>query len=300
MRVFVTGGSGYVGAHIVRCLLASGHEVTVLSRDPGRLATPRVPGLRLVRGDLRAGWDDRSLRDHDACVHAAIVWEDEALRPEEDDVAATRGLVASAVRVGCPHVLYVSSVAVHRPFAAQMSEADPIAPTDAYGGAKAAGEALLAELRERHALRASCVRAGPVVGAPAFPGGRFRSDRRITEIVAAARRGAPIRVGHGEGRQLTPADGLARVVRALLEHVSAPDLVVAVAREVTSWESIAADVVAQLGSASLVEVTAPLPGDVVSRFETRRVERLLGEPLDTSCSLRAHLAALVAGIAPTP
>ncbi len=109
MRIFVTGGSGYVGAHVVRCLLAAGHEVTVLSRAAHALRPLAEHGsLEVVAGDLRAGWDETALEGHDACVHAAIVWEDDVERPEVEDLAATRavfrerrprGLRAGSLRV---------------------------------------------------------------------------------------------------------------------------------------------------------------------------------------------------------
>jgi nucleoside-diphosphate-sugar epimerase len=54
-RVLVTGGTGFIGSHLVRRLVADDHEVSVLTRaagDPDRVA--RVPARStLVEGDLR-------------------------------------------------------------------------------------------------------------------------------------------------------------------------------------------------------------------------------------------------------
>src|SRR3954447_3330065 len=72
MRVFVTGGTGFVGAHVVPMLVTRGHDVICLVRDPekaeSRFDASTMP--RLVRGDLRDaaaladGW-----RGADAGVH---------------------------------------------------------------------------------------------------------------------------------------------------------------------------------------------------------------------------------------
>ncbi|GAC1420755.1 MAG: SDR family oxidoreductase [Candidatus Velthaea sp.] len=58
MRVLVTGATGYIGGRLVPELLAAGHEVTALARDPERLAG-RFNGLRVARGDA---FDSESVR----------------------------------------------------------------------------------------------------------------------------------------------------------------------------------------------------------------------------------------------
>lgn len=304
MRIFVTGGTGYIGAHLVRELLAREHEVTVLSREPARLETSLgalAPGgrLRVTAGELRQGVDPHALGGHDACVHAAIVWDDISPTPDVDEVAASRGLFEAAARAHIPRMVFVSSVAVHRPFARRMSELDRIAPADEYGRAKAASEAALAELAAETGVQARVVRPGPTVGAPALPGARFRSDRRIAELVRFARAGADLHVTRGEARQLTPVDGLARTIRLLVEAESAPDLVVCVAREATSWESIARLAIEKTGSASDLVVAAG-SDEPAPRFDTARLEHLLGGPLDASQALDAHLDALAHGLEPVP
>ena len=53
MRVLITGATGYVGGRLVPRLLAAGHDVRCLARDPGRLHDrPWRPRVEVVRGDV--------------------------------------------------------------------------------------------------------------------------------------------------------------------------------------------------------------------------------------------------------
>ncbi|GAC1420354.1 MAG: SDR family oxidoreductase [Candidatus Velthaea sp.] len=58
MRVLVTGATGYIGGRLVPELLAAGHAVTALARDPGRL-DGRFDGLSVIRGDA---FDEEAVR----------------------------------------------------------------------------------------------------------------------------------------------------------------------------------------------------------------------------------------------
>lgn len=66
--VLVTGGTGFIGSHIVRALLRHGHQVRVLSRTPERASTLVPAAVEVRRGDVA---DRASLRD--AMVGAQVV-----------------------------------------------------------------------------------------------------------------------------------------------------------------------------------------------------------------------------------
>jgi uncharacterized protein YbjT (DUF2867 family) len=51
VRVLVTGGTGFVGAHSVQALVAAGHEVRLLVRSPARIAENHGP-LGVTQADV--------------------------------------------------------------------------------------------------------------------------------------------------------------------------------------------------------------------------------------------------------
>src|SRR6185312_13545003 len=52
MRVLVTGGAGFIGAHLCRRLLADGHTVSVVDNESTGRRENLAPGIRFVQGDV--------------------------------------------------------------------------------------------------------------------------------------------------------------------------------------------------------------------------------------------------------
>lgn len=293
MRVVLTGASGYVGLHLVRELLAHGHEVTAMVRSFEKLGPyARAEGVTVVTADLeRPGPVTAALAGKDACVHAALIWGEPGTELEMRDAAVAARLFAAAAGARVPRCVYLSSVAVHRPFAAEMREDDRVGATDLYGATKAAGELVLRAACAGSGMTGIVLRPGPIVGAPAFPGASFRSDRRLEEMVAAALGGRAIEVVEGEGRQLSDVAAVARATRLALDVEAPLATYVCVEREPRTWESVARTVIAELGSTSEVRIAgaaeAPIP-----RFVTDRVDALLGGPSSAGAALAEHVREL--------
>lgn len=152
MRVLVTGATGFVGSHTTRRLLAEGHELRVLVRDPakfvdlmGRMDVDAT-AVEVVRGDIT---DAAGVRDAvhgcDAVVHAAaVVATDPTMEAamEATNLAGTTNVIDAATDAGCDPVVYVSSVAALFPFQTDPVTAEhPVMGNDeAYGRTKAACE----------------------------------------------------------------------------------------------------------------------------------------------------------------
>lgn len=118
MRVFVTGGTGFIGGEVVRQLRARGDEVACLARSPEKAAAAAALGCEIVSGDLG---DEAALRAGmegcDAVVHAAAMYEvgiPKKQRPAmwEANVAGTERVMRVALEAKAPRVVYVSTVGI--------------------------------------------------------------------------------------------------------------------------------------------------------------------------------------------
>ncbi len=115
MKVLVTGASGFVGAAIVRRLLAAGHDVRALLRVGS--PTDNIRGLEVetVAGDLLDHASlTRAIRGCDALFHCAAdyrIWVRDPERMFRINVDGTRALMLAALEAGVRRVVYTSSVA---------------------------------------------------------------------------------------------------------------------------------------------------------------------------------------------
>ncbi|WP_236606712.1 NAD-dependent epimerase/dehydratase family protein [Sandaracinus amylolyticus] len=292
MQVFLTGGTGYVGAHLARALLARGHRLTLLARDPAKIPSwAGAADIRFVRGDLRdAASLEPALRGHHALIHNALIWDEEPTELDLVDPRATIALLHAAQRAAIPRLLYTSSTAVHRPFHARMSASDPLAPADFYGVTKATGELALWAVAQAHGLRGTVIRPSAVVGAPAFPGAPFKSDRRLENLVARARRGERLVVARHDARQWIAACDLAELYTRALE-TDAGGTILAVARDVVSWEDIAREIVRRVGTGEVHVEDTGLPADPFV-FDTTDLDRTFGVTFEARAAVIDHIAHL--------
>ena len=118
MRVFVTGGAGFIGRVVVRQLRERGDEVIAVVRDPARVADLANLGVSLVAGDLRSEGAIRSALDRcDGAIHLAGSYRvgiPASERPAmyEANVALTERVLDAAIDAGTPRIVAVSTANV--------------------------------------------------------------------------------------------------------------------------------------------------------------------------------------------
>lgn len=166
MRVFVTGGSGFIGGALVRRLRLEGHEVSVLVRSPRAEALVAEAGAIPVSGDVsQPGPWQNEVSAGDAVVHAAAMVTDWGPRKEffRVNVGGTRN-VLDAMKRWNGHFIHVSSIAVHGFRPGVYTETSPVSPgRHPYCSSKAAAEALV-DSSVGEGLKASAVRISGVYG----------------------------------------------------------------------------------------------------------------------------------------
>ena len=158
MRVYVTGGSGFVGSHVVRVLEAHGAEVSA----------PRHAEVDVTEPDAVR----RSVADFrpDAIVHCAILNDLAAMYADRSAgrdayVGATRNLVDAANDTGA-RMLLVSTDWVFDGTQSGATEDTPPNPVNLYGFLKAASELVVTERAERGSVARIAAVQGAAEGAP--------------------------------------------------------------------------------------------------------------------------------------
>ena len=148
MRIFVTGGSGFLGSRMIRTLVAQEHQVFALARSTSSTERVRTLGATPVTGDLeRPG--HLSLPEIEAVVHAAAYFRFAGPRAPyfRANVEGTRALLRAAQDAGAATFIYVSAGAVVMDDrGSSIRDADERAPTfpnsfSGYIASKAQGEA---------------------------------------------------------------------------------------------------------------------------------------------------------------
>ncbi len=114
MRVFVTGGSGFVGGNLVALLVAEGYDVRALVRPNSSQTQIRDLPVEIVMGDLNDPDLDRSMRGCDVVFHVAAhysLWQRDRELLYRSNVAGTANVLACARSASVERTIYTSSVA---------------------------------------------------------------------------------------------------------------------------------------------------------------------------------------------
>jgi CDP-paratose 2-epimerase len=242
MKVFITGGAGFIGCNSADYFLLQGHEVVIydnLSRAGGQanlgwLGDRHGEGWRFVRGDVRdAALLSESLRGADAVLHLAsqVAVTTSVLNPRQDFEINALGTfnVLEAVRLHAPHaaVLYASSNKVYggmeevqvvqqgeryafADFVEGIPENFPLDFHSPYGCSKGAGDQYTIDYARIYGLRSVSLRQSCIYGRRQFG---VEDQGWVAHFVIAAALGRPITI-YGDGRQVRDLLHVSDLVRA--------------------------------------------------------------------------------------
>jgi nucleoside-diphosphate-sugar epimerase len=193
MKLAITGGTGFVGAHLLDAAVAAGHSVKALTRRD----QPARDGVEWIGGDLdsRAALE-KLVDDADAVIHVAgAISAPNAAAFDKANVTGTLAMLAAATAGGVRRFVHVSSLAAREP------------KLSLYGGSKARAE----ELVHGSGLDWAIVRPPAVYG----PG-----DKETLELFRMAKLGLMLMPPKGRV-SVIHAEDLARLLLALAD-ASAP------------------------------------------------------------------------------
>ena len=202
MRALVTGGSGFIGSHVVDRLLAEGHEARVFDVRAG--TEPRRKHCEYVIGDLLEPDDiNAAARGCDVIIHLAAAADVGlvAKDPAGSEALNSRGTlnVLEAARATGARVVYASTIWVYSDVrATEVDEDSELGlPSHLYTATKLAGEMYCRSYGELYDVPSTILRFGIPYGP------RARPAAVLPIFVNKALAGDPITIA-GDGLQSAP------------------------------------------------------------------------------------------------
>lgn len=219
MRIVVTGGTGFIGSHLVAALVAKGNQVITVSRRPEALS-PEVEHRALDVADAAA---PEQVGKVDAIVHLAGAADASASFADPLGYNRTNALgtlnMLEAARKSDALFIFASTQRIFRPRVEPLAEDSPVQPVDPYGYSKVVGEKWVEMYRELFQLRTVVVRFFSVYGpGQVLYGG---TSGVVAIFVNRALRGEPLRVNDGNLRDLTYVSDVVQGIALVLESQAA-------------------------------------------------------------------------------
>ena len=196
-KVLVTGGAGYIGAHVAAELLKSGYSIRIYDDFSNGLHR-RVDGKfrDIVEGDML----DRvkllaALDGIDAVIHLAAKKSVEEsvkdpLKYYENNVGGTLNLLGAMAAKGVKQLVYSSSAAVYSPNDKEaVVEDDPTSPLSPYGASKLLSEQLISSVGSAEQISNISLRYFNVVGSNIAEFGDNSKDNLVPKVFLALKNG---------------------------------------------------------------------------------------------------------------
>ncbi len=286
-RILVTGGSGFIGSHLCRRLLALGHDVLVVDNFYSSTRHNVVdlldqPSFELMRHDVTFPlYVEVDQIYHLACPASPVYYQRDPVQTTKTCVHGSINMLGLAKRLGARILLASTSEVYGDPTMHPQQESywgnvNPIGIRSCYDEGKRCAETLFFDYHRQHALPIKIARIFNTYGPNMLP----NDGRVVSSFIVQALRGEPLTV-FGDGSQTRSfcyvddmVDGLIRLMNSPPEVTGPVNLGNPV--EFTMLE-LATKVLALVGSAGPIEYR-PLPSDdpVRRKPDIDRAHELLG------------------------
>jgi UDP-glucose 4-epimerase len=173
MKIFVTGGAGYIGSATAEALINAGHSVTVFDSlvTGHRAAVPaEAQFIHASLDDTHALAEALTSKKYDAVMHfAAFIEAGESMKDPgkffRNNLSNSLQLIETAVKAGVGKFVFSSTAAVYRSSDEPLTEESPLGPTNVYGHTKLMTEQALEWYRSIFGLRYAALRYFNACGA---------------------------------------------------------------------------------------------------------------------------------------
>jgi UDP-glucose 4-epimerase len=195
VKIFVTGGAGYIGGTVAALLMEKGHDAVIFDNLSHSVRSAVPAGAEFIQGELadrpalerifRAAADKG--KPFDGVLHfAALIEAGESMEHPElyfrNNSASTLSLLEAVLACGPRRFVFSSTAAVYgEPESIPIQEDARLAPTNPYGQSKLLVEQMLAWFHRVHGLRYAALRYFNVAGAHEGPQGVTRGESHEPE-----------------------------------------------------------------------------------------------------------------------
>jgi UDP-glucose 4-epimerase len=306
MKIFLTGGTGFIGSYVTKLLSDNGYAVTVMARNPDKVpALKDLPGVEMLRGQINDfELIKKHIADHDACIHIALHWGDSPSEMLLNDTQSSVRLFEMAAETGVKEIIYTSSTAVNDsvymdPEAhmfypdSAVREKSKQRPFTYYGATKGATELFLNAIAYNYKIKANIIRPGYTFGNPVVRGSDMEVDTRFKDMVDSIARNEPLSLVKNDGTQFIWAGDLAKIYLAVMQHDVHERTYFGLSRDFHSWEAIARETIKQTGSKTKLEIIDKGGSDKPSKFDVSAIEEDFGLVFDPWDKLVEHCRYLV-------
>jgi len=191
MRIFLTGGAGYIGSAAAQRLMSAGHEVTIFDSlvTGHRQAVPE--GSQFIQADLsdhQALFEALRAQEYAAVMHfAAFIEAGESMREPgkyfQNNAMNSLWLLEACLQAGVRRFVYSSSAAVYASSDEPLTEEAPLRPSNTYGQTKLMTETLLEWYRQARGLGYAALRYFNAAGALPDRGEAHQPETHLIPLV---------------------------------------------------------------------------------------------------------------------
>lgn len=303
MKIFLTGGTGFIGSYVALELAKKGHEVTILARNENKVpALKNIEKINIVQGDL-SDHDliKKLIEGKDAVILVALKYtKNTGWEVLSDDTLANVRISDIAAAAGVKHFIYTSSTAANdHVYMVEQNKIDGLIkivgssskqhPATFYGATKAATENFLMAQSYLSNMRINIVRPGYVFGNPVIEGGNTQADSRFGDIIKSALKNETIDVVKTDGTQFIWAGDLAKLYIAILNSDVNRKTYFGLSKIFVSWEDIAHETIKRCNSSSVVKVEDKGYCEDVTFFDVSDMKNEFGLEFDPWNKIKEHI-----------
>ena len=186
MKIFITGGTGFIGRHTVELLAQGSHKLTLLVRKTSHISFLNKQNVTLVEGNL-SDKDSilKGMEDCDSAINIAghySFWEPDKKIYSEINIKGTQNVLECALKTGIKKVVHISTAGIYgKPKEEPFTEESSVGPVQysEYFRTKYEGERIAWNLLEKKGLPLVVIYPVCVLGA----GDNKASGRYIQDLI---------------------------------------------------------------------------------------------------------------------